>query len=129
MSETFMEEQPTDTTRPPGKTTIAPDVLLTIAQLTTLGIQGVDQMAPVPGGVNWIPKRSQTDGIRIEIEDDRVYADIYVILENGINVRDVSRNIQSKVARAISEMVGMEVGRVNIHIENIQYPTESKAEA
>lgn len=124
-----MEEQLTEETRPPGKTTIALDVLLTIARLTTLGISGVSRMATVPGGVHWIPKRSQAEGIRIEIEDDQVFADIYVILENGINVREVSRLIQSEVARAISEMVGMEVGRVNLHIENIQYPTELKAEA
>ena len=124
-----MEEKIIEEPRPPGKTTIAPDVLLTIARLTTLGIPGVNRMAPVLGGVNWIPKRSQAEGIRIEIEDNRVYADIYVILENDVNVRDVSRNIQSEVARDISEMVGMEVGRVNIHIENIQYPTELEAEA
>ncbi len=124
-----MEEQTTKETRPPGKTTIAPNVLLTIAKLTTLGIPGVNKMATVPGGVHWIPKRSQADGIRIEIEDNRVFADIFVILENGKNVRDVSRNIQKEVTRAISEMVGMEVGRVNIHIENIQYPLETEAEA
>jgi uncharacterized alkaline shock family protein YloU len=103
-------------------------VLLAIARLTTLEVKGVSRMAPVPGGVSWIPKRSQADGIRIEIEDDRVYADVYVILEHDINVREVSRNIQNNVARSISEMVGMEVGRVNIHIEDIAYPVE-KAEA
>jgi len=124
-----MEEQKTDTTRPPGKTTIAPDVLLTIARLTTLGIKGVHQMAPIPGSVSWISKRHQADGIRIEIEDNRVYAEIYVILENGFNVREVSRNIQHDVTRSITEMVGMDVGRVNIHIENIYYPSELEVEA
>jgi uncharacterized alkaline shock family protein YloU len=124
-----MEEQKTETTRPPGKTTIAPDVLLAIARLTTLGIKGVHRMAPVQGGVSWISKRHQADGIRIEIEDNRVYAEIYVILENGFNVREVSRNIQSEIARSITEMVGMDVGRVNIHIENIHYPSEAEAEA
>lgn len=119
-----MTEQITETSRTPGKTTIAPGVLLTIARLTTLEVKGVSRMAPVTGGVNWIPKRSQADGIRIEIEDGRVYADIYVILEPEINVREVSRNIQNNVARSISEMVGMEIGRVNIHIEDIAYPTE-----
>jgi len=124
-----MEEETIDVPRPPGKTTIAPDVLLTIARLSTLEIQGVSRMAPVPGGVSWIPKRSQADGVRIEIEDDRVYADIYVFLHQNVNVRDVSRHIQREVARAITEMVGMEVGRVNLHIENIDYPMETNAEA
>ena len=124
-----MDETTQDHTRPPGKTTIAPGVLLTIARLATLDIQGVNRMAPVPGGVNWIPKRGQAEGVRIEIEGDRVFADLFVILDHSVNVREVSRNIQREVARAISEMVGMEVGRVNIHIEDIEYPLEPKAEA
>jgi uncharacterized alkaline shock family protein YloU len=119
-----MKDNLPDNSRPPGKTTIAPGVLLTIARLTTLEIKGVSRMAPVPGGVGWISKRSQADGIRIEIEDDRVYADIYVIIQQDFNVREVSRNIQNNVARAISKMVGMDVGRINIHIEDIDYQLE-----
>jgi uncharacterized alkaline shock family protein YloU len=124
-----MEDEIMDAPGPPGKTTIAPNVLLTIARLSTLEIQGVSRMAPIPGGVSWIPKRSQADGVRIVIEDDRVYADIYVILKHNVNVREVSRKIQNEVTRAISKMVGMEVGRVNLHIEDVDYPTETKAEA
>ena len=124
-----MEDQSTNVPRPPGKTTIAPEVLLTIARLATLEIPGVSRMAQIPGGVSWIPKRSQAEGIRIEIDEDRVYADIYVILHNNFNVREVSRNIQREVSRSISEMVGMEVGYVNLHIEDIDYPSEKSAEA
>ena len=86
-------------------------------------------MASAPGGVNWLPKRSQADGVRIVIEDDRVYADIYVYLEHNVNVREVSRNIQQGVTRAISKMVGMQVGGVNLHIENIDYPEQTQPEA
>jgi uncharacterized alkaline shock family protein YloU len=32
-----------------------------------------------------------------------------------------SQIIQEKVSRAITEMVGMEVGKINIHIEDIDY--------
>jgi len=123
-----MEDNSNNNTRPPGQTTIAPGVLLTIARLTTLEIKGVSRMAPIPGSVSWMSKRSQADGVRIEIEDDRVYADIYVIIKQDFNVREVSRNIQNSVARAISKMVGMEVGRINIHIEDIDYLSE-KSEA
>lgn len=37
----------------------------------------------------------------------------------------VSRSIQHQISRAISEMVGMDVGKVNIHIEDIDYSPES----
>lgn len=111
-----------------SSTTIAPEVLLTIARLTTLEVAGVSRMSEVPGGVNRLFQRGIGEGVRIEIrEDEAVYADLYVILKNDVNVRDVSRKIQHKVARAISEMVGMQVGRVNVHIEDIDYPVEPEA--
>jgi uncharacterized alkaline shock family protein YloU len=111
-----------------GKTTIAPEVLLTIARLTTLDVPGVSRMSPVPGGVNRLFKRGFGEGVRIDIrDDDTVYADLYIILENDVNIRDVSRLVQHRVARSISDMVGMQVGRVNIHIEDIDYPMESEA--
>ncbi len=111
-----------------GTTTIAPDVLLTIAQLTTLNVPGVSRLGHVQTQVNQLLKRTQKrEGVLIEVVDDVVYADIYVVLKNEINVRDVSHNIQHDVARAISEMVGMSVGRVNIHIEDVDYPPEAES--
>ncbi|RMF44838.1 MAG: Asp23/Gls24 family envelope stress response protein, partial [Anaerolineae bacterium] len=87
---------------------------------------GVRHLSPVPGGVNRLFQRGHGDGIRLEVENERVYADIYLVLEPDVNIRRVSREVQKRVARAISEMVGMEVGRVNIHIEDIAYNGESK---
>ncbi len=108
-----------------GATTIAPDVLLTIAQLTTLNVNGVSRLSHVQTPVNRLLKRSQKrEGVLIELVDDVVYVDIYVVLNSDVNVRDVSHNIQHEVSRAISEMVGMVVGRVNVHIEDIDYPSE-----
>ncbi len=108
-----------------GTTTIAPDVLLTIAQLTTLNINGVSHLSHVQTPVNRLLKKTQKrEGVLIEVVDDVVYVDIYVVLSSDVNVRDVSHNIQHEVSRAISEMVGMVVGRVNIHIEDIDYPSE-----
>ncbi|MEA3350232.1 MAG: Asp23/Gls24 family envelope stress response protein [Chloroflexota bacterium] len=117
----------TDSTRPPGKTTVATSVLLNITRLTTLQVQGVSRMYQVPGGVNRIfHKGDYGEGVRIKIEADCVYADIHVVLNNDVNIREVSRNIQHEVKRSFSKMVGMEVGHINIHIEDIDYPTSKK---
>ncbi len=110
----------TTTPNTPGKTTIALEVLVTIARLTTLSVDGVSRMATVPSEMNRFFKRGVSEGVKISVEDDMVYADLYVILKNDFNVREVSHNIQSQVSRAISEMVGMEVGKINIHVEDIE---------
>ncbi len=104
-----------------GRTTIAPDVLVAIARLTTLNVDGVSRMAEEPSSVNRLLKRNVGGGVQLEIRDDSVYANLSVILINDVNIREVSHRIQQQVSRAISEMVGMQVGRVNVHIHDIDY--------
>jgi uncharacterized alkaline shock family protein YloU len=111
----------------PGKTTIALEVLLTIARLSTLAVPGVSHMSPAPAHVNRLFKRGSSEGVIITLQDDAVFADLYLVLKKGYNIRDTSRNIQRVVARAVSEMVGMQVGRVNIHVEDIDYSEENEA--
>jgi len=111
----------------PGKTTVAPDVLVTIARMSALSVPGVSRMAQVTGGVNRLFKRGTNDGVRIEVEENVIVASLYLILKKDVNIREVSRNVQQQVARALQEMVGMEVGEVEIHIEDIEYEeTEAK---
>lgn len=115
-----------DSVHSPGKTTIAPEVLLSIAKLTTLNVPGVSRLAPQPQDVGNLFTKGVHEGVKISVEDNTVFVDLYVILKRDYNIRDVSRSIQTQVARAISEMIGMEVGKVNIHIEDIDY-TEASA--
>jgi uncharacterized alkaline shock family protein YloU len=107
----------------PGKTTISVDVLLTIARLTTLEVPGVNRMSNVPTKrfKTMLLHRQEQDGLHIEVVDDLVYTDLYVVLEPDVNIREVGRNIQIAVARAITEMIGMQVGVVNVHVEDIAY--------
>jgi len=110
------------------KTTVAPDVLVNIARLSALSVAGVSSMANISGGVNRLFKRGVQDGVRIEVEDNVIAADLYVILEQDVNIREVSRNIQGQVARAFQEMIGMEVGSIDIHIEDIHFDGEATSE-
>ena len=113
-----------DEPRTPGTTTIAPGVLMTIARLTTLSVPGVHHLSTVPGGVNRLFKRNIAEGVFIKVEDGLVNVDLHVVLHPDTDVRLVSRTIQAEVSRAITEMVGMAVGRINVHIEDIGYPTQ-----
>lgn len=114
----------TETVSTTGKTTIAPEVLVSIARLTALSVDGVSKLASIPTDVNRFFNRSVSEGIKINVDEGTVYADIYVILQRNFNVREVCHNIQNKVSRAISEMVGMDVGKINIHVEDIDLARE-----
>lgn len=109
-----------------GKTTVSPDVLVTIARLSALSVPGVSRMAQVPGGVNRLFKRGLGDGVQIEVKDNVVTANLYLILRQDVNMREVSRNVQHQVARALQEMVSMEIGGIEIHIEDIDADEEAR---
>jgi uncharacterized alkaline shock family protein YloU len=104
-----------------GSTTISPEVLHKIARLTTLSVQGVSRMATGRNSLEQLFNRDEYSGVTIQLKGDQVFVDIYVILMSNFNVRDVSREIQSRISRAISEMVGMEVGGVTIHVMDIDF--------
>jgi len=107
--------------RPPGRTTVSPEVLITIARMAALSVPGVSAMAPVTGGVDRFFRRGMNEGIRITIHEDEVLGDIFLIVKENVNIREVGRNVQQQVSRAIQEMVGMEVVQLDVHIENIVY--------
>ncbi|HUF38942.1 MAG TPA: Asp23/Gls24 family envelope stress response protein [Anaerolineales bacterium] len=107
--------------RPPGKTTIDPGVLLAIARLTALSVEGVSRMGEVPGSLRRIFQRNSDQGVRIEVADGVVDVEIHVVLHAETDMRSVSREIQVETARAISEMVGMRVGHIGVHIDDIDF--------
>jgi len=110
-----------------GKVIIAPDVLLTIAKLSALGVPGVARTSPIPGGVNRLFQRGLGDGVRIEVKDQAVAVELHLIVQHDTNVRDVSRAVQAEVARAIQEMVGMTVLNVDVHIDDVAFPGGDEA--
>ena len=110
-----------------GKVIIAPNVLVTIARLTTLSVPGVARMSPGwSGGVNRLLGRTDAgEGVRIDVEDDVVSVDLYIVAEGGTDMLRLSRQIQAKVTRAIKDMVGMPVKEVNVHIQDVESPPET----
>jgi len=107
-----------------GKVTIAPEVLVTIARLTTLATPGVVRMSTDwMGNVNRLLGRTSSGGgVRIEVEDDAVAVDLYVIVEPGVNMYNLGQTIQAEVTRAVNDMVGVTVRAVNIHIQDVEEP-------
>ncbi len=111
--------------KPSGKTTLSPEVLVTITKMAALSVPGVSRLAPPPDRFERLFKRGANEGVELKVEDNLVYLDLFLVLNPDVNVREVSRNVQHQVARSIEEMIGMDIGHVNIHIEDIDYPKEA----
>lgn len=97
-----------------GKTTIAPSVLHTIAKLTTLATPGVSRLSNREGLSN-----TPEDGIKVSVQGEKIEVEIHIIPGSEGNVRLVAQEVQKRVTRAITEMVGMEVARIDVHVTDI----------
>ncbi len=104
-----------------GTVTIAPEVLATIAALTTLTTPGVARLNPKwSGGFGRLFHTSDTpEGVSVEIEEDEITLNLFIIVEPDTNMLRLSRRIQSEVSRAIQDIVGMSVKEINVHIEDV----------
>lgn len=72
------------------------------------------------GNVSRLLRRQRlNEGMKIQVEDDIVYVDLHIIVEPNVNLLELGRQIQHDVARAINDMLGMHVGQVNIHIQDV----------
>jgi uncharacterized alkaline shock family protein YloU len=105
-----------------GLITIHPTVLVTIAQLTALSVEGVCYMAShTPARPLGLPGASR-EGTRVVVDGGVVSVDLYVVAQSHANMFSVGRSVQSEVTRAVEEMVGMAVREVNVHIEDVHIP-------
>ncbi len=107
-----------------GKVTIAPEVLVTIARLTTLKTPGVARLGSGSfGGINRVlPRGVAKDGVKIQVENEGVTVELHVIARHDANMLELGQRIQSSISRAIAEMVGMKVNAVNVYIEDVELP-------
>jgi len=105
-----------------GTVRISPQVLAAIARLTTLSVSGVVSMSrDLSSGVDRLLRgKAGKEGVHIEIVDDAVSLDLYVVADQKINLSQLGREIQTRVSRAINDMVGMPILAVNVHIEDVK---------
>ncbi len=104
------------------KTTVAPEVLVKIARLTALSVAGVSHLVAPPGGQvrGWL-QRGVGEGVALRVVDSTIEIELYLAISGDHNVVEVSHVVQAGVARAMEEMVGLDVAYVNVHIEDVDY--------
>lgn len=107
-----------------GRIEVAPEVLTTIAHYATKRVEGIAKLTAVPPDVARLFRRSHHthhNGISLDLTEDKVKFDIYVIMEPQVNVMETCRALQTAVIEAIETMVGVPVHAVNVHVEDVIY--------
>lgn len=105
-----------------GRIEVAPEVLVTIARIAAQRVDGVQQMAQVPADIARLFQRGlRQDGVLLDLSENKVRFNIYVIMDPHVNLLESSRAIQAVVTEAIDTMVGIPVAAVNVFVEDVHY--------
>ncbi|MGE5138501.1 MAG: Asp23/Gls24 family envelope stress response protein [Rudaea sp.] len=107
-----------------GSIVIAPEVLTTVVRLVTLETPGVVSLnSTLPGRMSRMLRGNKSSrGIDVQIEDGAVTVDVYIVAERNAVLLPLGLSLQREISRAISDVVGMPVRAVNVHVDDVSDP-------
>ncbi|MBQ0850012.1 Asp23/Gls24 family envelope stress response protein [Streptomyces sp. NPDC057621] len=119
-----------------GRTTIADGVVEKIAGLAARDVLGVHAMGSgisrtfgavrdrVPGG----SAKSVTRGVKAEVGEVQTALDLEIVVDYGVSIADVARDVRENVIAAVERMTGLEVVEVNIAVSDVKLPEDEDEE-
>jgi uncharacterized alkaline shock family protein YloU len=109
-----------------GTVTIAPEAIAQIVGRTATrcyGVVGMSLRAPGPPRdrvTRLLPKGKPTRGILVRNEDGAVALELYVVVEDGLNLAEVAATVRSQVAYEVERQTGLAVVSVDVHIQDLK---------
>ena len=103
------------------------EVVSIIAGVAASEVEGIASMVSVPNGNLLGKKRDITKGVKVEIGTEEASVDLYVTVEYGKPIQKAAQDAQESVRKAIEEMTGLHVVRVDVHVQGVSFEKENKA--
>lgn len=106
-----------------GSVHIANDVLADLAGYTALegyGVVGMASPTMADGVAKLLTRKNLRKGVLVESDADGVSIDLYVVIEHGTNLTEVSHNLANRVRYVLTDVAGVSVKRVEIHVVEVK---------
>lgn len=113
-----------------GQVKIAPEVISLIASMAVSEVQGVaDLTAGFTGDMlEKVGVKSPGKGIKVQLGENEVLIDVYLIVEYGVVIPELAKEVQRKIKLSVETMTGINVTQVNVHIQGVNFQKEVKDE-
>ncbi|MBT2501746.1 Asp23/Gls24 family envelope stress response protein [Curtobacterium sp. ISL-83] len=123
----------TGTTVTTGTTVIDDTVVAKVAGIAARDVAGVHSLgsgaARAIGAIRGaIGQRDLAQGVKVEVGEKQVAADIVIVAEYPVALQDVAEGVRSAVAGAIEQIVGMDVAEVNVTVQDVFIPGDDEDE-
>jgi len=114
-----------------GKTVIDDTVVSKVAGIAAREVTGVHSLgngaARAIGALrDAIGQQNHSQGVKVEVGEKQVAADITIVAEYPVPLQQVADGVRSSVARALEQIVGMEVAEVNVTVQDVFIPGDDE---
>lgn len=111
-----------------GSVRIADDVVAIIAGLAASNTKGIAGMSEsvATGLTKRVSGRTLTKGVTVEVGQVETAIDLRVVVEYGVNIPEVCRQVQIEVKQAVEAMTGLQVKEVNVRVEGVEMKGHDK---
>ena len=111
-----------------GKVEIAPEVIEVMTGIAASEVDGLSSMRGnfASGVVERFGRKTHGKGVKVELTDEGILIDLYVVLQFGVSIPEVAQKLQTNIRQTIKNMTALEIAEINIHVVGVQ--TESREE-
>jgi uncharacterized alkaline shock family protein YloU len=111
-----------------GKVEISPEVIEVIASIAATEVEGVSGMRGsfATGVAERLGKRNHGKGVKVDLKEEGITIDVYVLMNYGISIPEVAQKIQDNICQTLRTMTSLEVSAANIHVVGIQFEETDK---
>ncbi|MBU8789818.1 Asp23/Gls24 family envelope stress response protein [Oceanobacillus sp. FSL K6-0118] len=104
-----------------GKIEIAPEVIEVIAGIAATEVDELFAMRGnfASGVVERLGKRTHSKGVKVELTENGISIDLYVILNFGVSIPKVAQKIQTNIRESLKYMTSLELDEINVHVVGI----------
>ena len=106
-----------------GFITVAEDVISTVAGYAAIECIGIVAMASkraTDGLVELLGRESLKRGVRVNLMEESATISLYIIVEYGVSIAAVAKNVIETVKYRVETMAGIKVDKVNVTVEGIR---------
>lgn len=107
-----------------GKVEISPEVIEVIAGIAASEIDGVGMLRGnfASGVAERLGRKSaHGKGVKVELGENGLKIEIYVITNYGVSIPDVCHKIQDNIVQTLKNMTAIEVLSVDVHVVGVYF--------
>lgn len=110
-----------------GAIKISDEVIATIASVAVNETNGVFGLSSSIAGeiASKFSKKNIGKGIKVTTTETGTTIDLSVVMQYGYKIPEVAWEVQENVKKSVESMSGLEVEKVNIHVADINFDSDS----